>query len=173
MKGKNDLLIASEGTTLIIEAEGIQLRTGRVRVRLAGTDTFPVSGPFFRVSVAPSGGNAGSADIVTSDKTAQVAAIAGIADVLVDGSEISHRVDAGKIAVMDAAGGEIASAQDADSAAAQGNAPPATNAPQTPGQTSKPSGKRPVTIYIISAAVGGAAIGVGLYLSSREMVSPP
>jgi len=173
MKGKNDLLIAGEGTTLIIEAEGIRLRAGRVRVRLAGADTFPVTGPFFRVSIAPSGGNAGSAEIVTSDKTAQVAALAGLADVLVDGSEISHRVDAGKIAVMDAAGEEVASAQDANSAPAQGKAPPVANSPQTPGQNSKPSGKRPVTIYIISAAVGGAAIGVGLYLSSREMVSPP
>src|SRR5258706_608661 len=37
---------------------------------------------------------------------------------------------------------------------------------------SAPSGKSPKTIYIISAAVGGAALGVGLWLSTQETVSP-
>jgi hypothetical protein len=166
MNGRNDLVIATPGTEFRVEAEGIKLRTGRVRVRLAGADMFPVTGPFFHVNVAASGGNSGSADISISGKSAQVAAVTGVADILMDGSETLHRVDAGKIAMMDDASGQDSSLSVAGENSASSGAPP------TPGQSSQPSGKSPRTIYIISAAVGGAAIGVGLWLSSREGVSP-
>jgi hypothetical protein len=167
ISGKNDLVIATPGTELIIELEGVRLRTGRVRVRLAGADTFPVTGPFFHVNVAASGGNSGSAEIFVSGKSAQVSTVTGVADILMDGSDTLHRVDAGKIAMMDdAANAEMGSEKDSSVPAAGANS---SGAPQS---KPAPAAKSPKTIYIISAAVGGAAIGVGLWLSSREEVSP-
>jgi hypothetical protein len=172
IRGKNDLVIATPGTALVIESEGVRLRTGRVRIRLAGEDTLPVSGPFFHVSVAGSGGNSGSAEISTNEKSARVATVTGVSDILMDGSDALHRVDAGKIAVMDdAASGDIANGKDSSLSAA-GEASNSAGAPATPPQKTQPSGASRKTIYIISAAVGGTAIGVGLWLSSREMVSP-
>src|SRR6266853_209894 len=49
----NDLVLAAPGTEFVVESEGIKLRSGRVQVRLAGGDSFAVSGPFFGVHVAP------------------------------------------------------------------------------------------------------------------------
>jgi hypothetical protein len=171
IRGKNDLVIATPGTELVIEPEGIRLRTGRVRVRLAGADTFPVIGPFFRVNVAASGGSSGSAEIWVGSKKAQVAAVAGVADILTDGSDASYRLDAGKAVTIDAASGATGSGQ-ASSVPAAGQVSESSGVPQTSTQGTQPSGKNPRTIYIISAVTGGAVIGIGLYLSSRETVSP-
>jgi hypothetical protein len=169
ISGKNDQVIITPGTELVIAPEGIRLRTGRIRVRLAGADTFPVTGPFFHVNVAASGGNPGSAEISVSGKAAQVAAVTGVADILMDGSDALHRVDAGKIAMMDdAANGEMGSGKDGSLSAAEPN----SSSPAAPQSNSAPSGKSRKTIYIISAAVGGAALGVGLWLSTQETVSP-
>ena len=172
MRGRNDLVIATPGTELVIESEGVRLRTGSVRIRLAGEHTLSVSGPFFHVSVAGSGGNPGSAEISTSEKSARVATVTGVSDILMDGSDALHRVDAGKIAVMDdAASGDMANGKDSSLSAA-GDASNSAGAQATPPQKTQPSRASRKTIYIISAAVGGTAIGVGLWLSSREMVSP-
>jgi len=86
-----------------------------------------------------------------------------------DGSDALHRVDAGKIAMMDdAANGEMGSGKDGSLSAAEPN----SSSPAAPQSNSAPSGKSRKTIYIISAAVGGAALGVGLWLSTQETVSP-
>ncbi len=168
VSGKNDQVIVTPGTELVIEPEGVRLRTGRIRVRLAGADTFPVTGPFFHVNVAASGGNSGSAEISVNGKSAQVTAVTGVADILMDGSDTLHRVDAGKIAMMDdATNEELGSGKDSSLSAAEPNS--SSPAPQS---NSVPSGKSRKTIYIISAAVGGAALGVGLWLSTQETVSP-
>jgi len=170
ISGKNDLLIATPGTELVIEPEGIKLRAGRVRVRLAGADTFPVTGPFFHVNVAASVGNSGSAEILVSGKSAQVATVTGVSDILMDGSDALHRVDAGKMAMLnDAEDGEFSNGRDT-SLSATGESTGSSSAPPKPGKPA-PSGASRKTIYIVSAAVGAAAIGVGLWLSSREMVS--
>jgi hypothetical protein len=171
ISGKNDLVIATPGTELVIEPEGVRLRTGRVRIRLAGADTFPVTGPFFRVDVSALGGNPGSAEISISGKSAQVAAVAGVADILTDGSETPYRLDAGKAVTIDPANEASEGGQDS-SAPTPGQNSNSPSAQRTQGQNSQPSGKSPKTIYIISAVAGGAALGVGLWLSSREGVSP-
>jgi len=169
ISGKNDQVIITPGTELVIEPEGMRLRTGRIRVRLAGADTFPVTGPFFHVNVAASGGNSGSAEISVNGKSAQVAAVTGVAEILMYGSDALHRVDAGKIAMMDdAANGEMGSGKDSSLSAAEPN----SSSPAAPQSNPAPSGKSRKTIYIISAAVGGAALGVGLWLSTQETVSP-
>src|SRR5260370_7326616 len=62
----NNLVLAAPRTELVVESEGIKLRSGRVQIRLAGGDSFAVSGPFFGVHVPPSGGNSGSAEILVA-----------------------------------------------------------------------------------------------------------
>src|SRR5260370_12882978 len=69
----NDLVLAAPGTELVVESEGIKLRSGRVQVRLAGGDSFAVSGPFFDVHIAPSGGNSGSGGVLIDGREARVA----------------------------------------------------------------------------------------------------
>src|ERR1700737_5397000 len=83
----NDMVLAAPGTELVVESEGITLRGGRVQIRLAGADSFAVSGPFFRVSVAPSGGTAGSAAFLVGGTQAQVLAVAGTDDPTAAGTE--------------------------------------------------------------------------------------
>lgn len=107
----NDLVLAAPGTELVVESEGIKLRSGRVQVRLAGGDSFAVSGPFFGVHVAPSGGNSGSAEILVGGRQAQVSAVAGVADVMTDGSDRPYRLRAGDVATLDAGSGDAGGGQ--------------------------------------------------------------
>src|ERR1700687_3489808 len=107
----NDVVLAAPGTELVVESEGITLRGGRVQIRLADADSFAVSGPFFRVSVAPSGGTAGLAEILVGGTQAQVLAVAGIADLMAGGSDAPYRLHAGEVARLDAASGDGAAGQ--------------------------------------------------------------
>jgi hypothetical protein len=74
-------------------------------------DTFVVSGPFFRVHLAPSGGNPGSVEILVGGNQAQVSAVAGFADLLTDGSDTPRRLRAGEVARMDAASADAGGGQ--------------------------------------------------------------
>ena len=94
------LVLVAPGTELVVDSGRINLRSGRVQIRLAGTDTFVVAGPFFRVHLAPSGGNSGSAEILVGGKQAQVSAVAGFVDLLTDGSDAPRRLHPGEIARM-------------------------------------------------------------------------
>src|SRR6202521_1866366 len=76
----NDLVLAATGTELVVESGGVSVRSGRVQIRLAGADSFAVSGPFFHVSIAPSGGASGSAEDRVGGTQAQGAAVAGGGD---------------------------------------------------------------------------------------------
>ena len=107
----NDVVLAAPGTELVVESEGITLRGGRVQIRLAGADSFAVSGPFFRVNVAPSGGASGSAEILVGGTQAQVLAVAGVADLMAGGSDAPYRLHAGEVARLDAASGDGAAGQ--------------------------------------------------------------
>jgi hypothetical protein len=60
---RNDLVLAAPLTELVVESGEVGLRNGRVQIRLNGADSFAVSGPFFRVNIAPSGGARGSEEI--------------------------------------------------------------------------------------------------------------
>ena len=172
ISGKNDLVIATPGTQFRVEAEGIRLSTGRIQIRLAGADTFSVTGPFFRVNVAAAEGNSGSAQIFVNGESAQVKAVTGIVDILINGNDSPYRLDAGNAVTISAATGPTEGGQ-ASSGPESAKTSKSPDAPQPQGGPGpKPSGKSPKTIYIISAVAGGAALGVGLWLSSREGVSP-
>jgi hypothetical protein len=99
----NDLVLAGSGTELVVESEGVNMRSGRVQIRLAGTDSFAVSGPFFRINVAPSGGNSGSVEIFVGGTQALVSAVSGVTELSTDGSDSPYRLHAGEVARMDAA----------------------------------------------------------------------
>jgi hypothetical protein len=172
ISGKNDLVIATPDTELVIESEGIRLSTGRIQIRVASADRFPVTGPFFHVDVTAAKGNSGSAEIFVRGESAQVTAVAGIADILINGNDSPYRLDAGNTVAISAATGPTEGGQ-ASSVPESATTSKSPDPPQVPGGPDpKPGGKSPKTIYIISAAAGGALIGVGLFLSSREGVSP-
>jgi hypothetical protein len=105
------LVLVAPGTELVVDSGRINLRSGRVQIRLAGTDTFVVSGPFFRVHLAPSGSHSGSAEILVGGKQAQVSAVAGFVDLLTDGSDTPRRLHGGEIARMDAASADAGGGQ--------------------------------------------------------------
>src|ERR1700687_1251175 len=107
----NDLVLAATGTELVVESGGVSLRSGRVQIRLAGADSFAVSGPFFHVSIAPSGGASGSAEIRVGGTQAQVSAVAGVADLMAGSSDTPYRLHAGEVARMDAASGDAGGGQ--------------------------------------------------------------
>jgi hypothetical protein len=71
----NDLVLAAPLTELVVESGGVGLRSGRVQVRLNAVDSFAVSGPFFRVNVAPSGGASSSVEIRVETTRAQVSVV--------------------------------------------------------------------------------------------------
>lgn len=99
----NDLVLAASGTELVVESGGVNMRSGRVQIRLAGADSFAVAGPFFHVNVAPSSGSSGSVEILVGGTRALVSAIGGVADLTTDGSDLPYRLHAGEVARMDAA----------------------------------------------------------------------
>jgi hypothetical protein len=108
--GKGLVLVAPR-TELVVETGGVSLRSGRVQIRLAGGDLFAVSGPFSGVHVAPSGGNSGSAEILVGGTQARVSAVAGVADVMTEGSDTPYRLHAGDVASMDAGRAETGGGQ--------------------------------------------------------------
>ena len=172
MNGENALVIAAPETEFSVEAEGIRLSTGRIQIRLAGADAFPVTGPFFRVNVAAAKGKAGSAQIFVNGESAQITAVTGTADILIVGNDSPYRLDAGNAVTISAATGPTEGGQASSGPeSAKTSESPDASQPQR-GQGPKPGGASPKTIYIISALAGGAVIGVGLWLSSREGVSP-
>ncbi len=50
------LVLAAPLTELVVESQGVSLRNGRLQVRASGEELFSISGPFFHVSIAASGG---------------------------------------------------------------------------------------------------------------------
>jgi hypothetical protein len=114
----NDLVLAAPLTKLVVESGGVGLRSGRVQIRLNGADSFAVSGPFFRVNVAPSGGAPGSVEIRADATHALVSAVTGIADLMATGSDVLYRLHAGDVATLDAASRDAAAGQAASVPAA-------------------------------------------------------
>jgi len=107
------LVLAAPGTELVVESEGVSLRDGRLQVRASGEKFFSVSGPFFHVSLAASGGIPSSAEIRLGGTRAQVSAVAGAADLTAAGGVAPYKLHAGETATLDASGAEPSPAQGA------------------------------------------------------------
>ena len=96
------LVIAAPQTEFVVENDGVNLRDGRLQVRANGEQSFSVTGPFFHVNVAASGGAPSTAEIRFGKTRAQIAAIAGFADVSSDGYDSAYRLKAGETATLEA-----------------------------------------------------------------------
>jgi ferric-dicitrate binding protein FerR (iron transport regulator) len=114
----DSMVLAAPLTDLVVESEGVSLRNGRLQVRAGGAGSFAISGPFFHVNIASSGGVPSSAEVRLAGLRAQVSAVAGAADLTAAGNAASYRLRAGETATLDAAGGDASPAQGAASPAA-------------------------------------------------------
>src|SRR5579863_7210584 len=97
----DSLVLAAADTELVVESQGVSLRDGRLQVRASGEESFTVSGPFFHVSIAASGGIPSSAEIRLGGTRAQVSAVAGAADLTTTGSAAPYKLHAGETATLD------------------------------------------------------------------------
>ncbi len=111
----NNLVLAAPLTELVVESEGVRLRDGRLQVRASGREPFAISGTFFHVDIAASGGVPSSAEIRLDGMRAQISAVAGAADLMAAGSAAPYRLHAGETATLDAAGGDASASQGAAS----------------------------------------------------------
>lgn len=111
----NSLVLAAPLTELVVESKGVSLRNGRLQVRAGGEESFGISGPFFHVDFAATGGKPASAEIRLGGTRAQVSAVAGSADLTGSGIAVPYRLHAGETATLDAAGGDASPGQGAAS----------------------------------------------------------
>jgi hypothetical protein len=114
----NGFVLAAPDTELVVESEGVTLRNGHLQVRAGGAEPFAISGPFFHVNVAASGGIPSSAEILLGGTRAQISAVAGAADLTAAGSAAPYRLHAGETATLDAAGADAPAGQNAANLAA-------------------------------------------------------
>jgi hypothetical protein len=114
----DNMVLAAPLTELVVESEGVSLRNGRLQVRAGGAESFAVSGPFFHVNIASSGGIPSSAEVRLAGMRAQVSTVAGAADLTAAGNVASYKLHAGETATLDASGGDASPAQVATSPAA-------------------------------------------------------
>ena len=85
----SSLVLAAPLTEMVVESEGVSLRNGRLQARTNGTESFAVSGAFFRVRLAAEGGLPNSAEIRVEGARAQITAVAGDAEVTACGEHNS------------------------------------------------------------------------------------
>ncbi len=106
----DNLILAAPETELVVQTGGVNLRGGRLQVRASGAERFAVSGAFFRVNLAASGGIPSSAEIRLGGATAQISTVAGAADVIAAGSAAPYTLHAGETATLNAAGAQPSTA---------------------------------------------------------------
>jgi FecR-like protein len=107
----NALVLVAPSTELVVESDGISLRNGRLQIRSQGGNAFLVSGPFFRVKVATSGGVSSLVEIRVSAKQSQISAVTGTADILTAGNDTPYRLPAGDVANLVALSGQATAPQ--------------------------------------------------------------
>ena len=115
----NSSVLAAPLTELVVESDGVSLRTGRLQVRANGAEGFVVSGAFFHMNIAATGGIPSSAEVRLVGKRAQVSAFAGAADLTAAGIAAPYRLHAGETATLDATGEETSPGQAANPAAGE------------------------------------------------------
>jgi hypothetical protein len=114
----NSSVLAAPLTELVVEAEGVTLRNGRLQVRAGGEESFAISGPFFHVNIAAFAGAPSSAEIRLGGMRAQVSAVTGAADLTAEGIASAYTLHAGETATLDATGADATPGQSATSPAA-------------------------------------------------------
>ncbi len=97
----NSSVLAAPLTELVVESQSLQLRNGRVQVRVSGKEPFSISGSFFHLNVAGTEGTAGSAEIRLGGAHAEVSAVAGMIE-LTPGGNAPYRLQPGETATLDA-----------------------------------------------------------------------
>ena len=106
----NSLILAAPQTELVVESQSLQLRNGRIQVRVNGKVPFAISGSFFQLNVAAVRGIAGSAEVRSGGTRAEISSVSGLAEIT--GSGITpYWLQPGDTAMLSA--GEEASAGDA------------------------------------------------------------
>jgi ferric-dicitrate binding protein FerR (iron transport regulator) len=110
----NSSVLAAPVTEFVVESQSLQLRNGRVQVRVSGKEPFTISGSFFRLNVARAEAMAGSAEIRLGGAHAEVSAVAGMTE-LTPGSNTPYRLQPGETATLDEGAGPSAAGQAAQS----------------------------------------------------------
>jgi hypothetical protein len=144
----SSLVLAAPLTEIVVESDGVSLRNGRLQARTNGTESFAVSGAFFRVRLAAEGGLTNSAEIRVEGARAQITAVAGDAEVTPAGSATPIKLHSGETATLD----------DPD----PGQSPKKRTAAAGLGS------RVPIIITVVGVA---AAVGIGVWQATRPTVS--
>jgi ferric-dicitrate binding protein FerR (iron transport regulator) len=113
----NSSVLAAPLTVLVVEAQSLQLRNGRLQVRVNGKLPLAVSGGFFHLNIAGEAGLAGSAEIRLHGAHAEVSAVAGLTEVTAAGNA-SFKLQPGETATFDRSDEQSSTGQTAASLAA-------------------------------------------------------
>jgi hypothetical protein len=132
---------------MVVDSEGVSLGNGRLQARTNGTESFAVSGAFFRVRLAAEGGLPNSTEIRVEGARAQITAVAGDAEVTAAGSTTAFKLHAGETATLDDTG---QSSNNKKAAAAGAGA------------------RVPIIITVVGVAT---AVGIGVWQATRPTVS--
>ena len=144
----SSLVLAAPLTEMVVESEGVSLRNGRLQARTNGTESFAVSGVFFRVRLAAEGGLPNSAEIRVEGARAQITAVAGDAEVTAEGNTTAFKLHAGETATLDDTGQSSNKNKKAGAAGV--------------------SSRVPIIITVVGVA---AAVGIGVWQATRPTVS--
>jgi hypothetical protein len=143
----SSLVLAAPLTEMVVDSEGVSLGNGRLQARTNGTESFAVSGAFFRVRLAAEGGLPNSTEIRVEGARAQITAVAGDAEVTAAGSTTAFKLHAGETATLDDTG---QSSNNKKAAAAGAGA------------------RVPIIITVVGVAT---AVGIGVWQATRPTVS--
>ena len=111
----DSLVLAAPLTELMIESRGVSLRDGRLQVKAGGREAFAISGTFFHVRIAASGGFPSSAEVRLEGKRAEISAVVGTAEVIAAGSVTPYKLHEGETASLDAESADASPGQGASS----------------------------------------------------------
>lgn len=97
----NSSVYAAPLTELVVEAQSLQLRNGRVQVKVNGKNSFTVSGSFFHLNIAGVEGRSGSAEIRMEGPHAEVSTVAGMTEITGSGI-VPYILQPGKTVTLEA-----------------------------------------------------------------------
>jgi ferric-dicitrate binding protein FerR (iron transport regulator) len=109
-------VLAAPLTELVVESQSLQLRNGRLQVRVNGKEPFIISGPFFHLNIAAKQGMAGSAEIRLGGAHAEVSAVTGLTELTAAGNA-SYKLQPGETATFDRSDEQSSTGQTAASPA--------------------------------------------------------
>jgi ferric-dicitrate binding protein FerR (iron transport regulator) len=113
----NSSVLAAPLTELVVESQSLQLRNGRLQVRVNGKVPLTVSSVFFHLHVAAEEGISGSAEIRLDGAHAEVSSVAGVTELTAAGNA-SYKLQPGETATFDRSDEQPSAAQTAAGPAA-------------------------------------------------------